>query len=100
LETETKTAGIGKWLKDNITKFAGMLVFLPVLLSINAKVRNTMAIFSFLWILFSPTESIIQYTCQAILLFYFNKLSNKTDKLYIAILGVVLTFSGFLIPLI
>jgi hypothetical protein len=84
------------WVRANVNKFFGMVVFAPAVFAVPNVHRATVALGAFAWIVIVPESSQAEYILQAILLALYFRVRGRNTKVAIVLFGLLLYFGGYL----
>lgn len=86
----------GLWVRDNPSKFFGMLIFLPSVYTVPSAYSYIAAVVSVLWIYIVPPFTVISYTIQSAFLYIYLKTGRASTRTFLSMLVILAYYIGYL----
>nr|ABC86319.1 IP15837p [Drosophila melanogaster] len=84
------------WVGQNAFKFAGLIIFIPAVIDIPKKNQVMLACLAFLWVMFVPESTVLEYAIQALALHTYFRVKTDNARFVVVLIVVVSYFLGFL----
>lgn len=83
------------WIKDNVMKFLGLLIFIPTILDSPSKTQPLLFATAIFWVMLIPEASIYEYVIQSFALHTYFRVKLQKTRLTLIIFVIIAYFAGF-----
>lgn len=89
------TNSLAIWIRDNVLKFLGLLIFIPTILDSPSKTQPLLFATAIFWVMIIPEASIYEYVIQSFALHTYFRVKLQKTRLTLLIFVIIAYFAGF-----